>query len=173
MSRSKSIYSAIVLLVMFSLTGSAQTLPYDSLALTLFKMSLGSGKSYEALTELSTKIGHRISGSPQAEQAVQWTKKTMEEFGLENVRLEPVMVPRWVRGEVEEGSVILPDGKKIPVKITALGGSISTTAKGISAEVVEVHSWEELRALGEKAWGKIVFFNRPFDRTKIHTFEEI
>ncbi|HLE33212.1 MAG TPA: M20/M25/M40 family metallo-hydrolase [Bacteroidota bacterium] len=158
----------VVLLVPSSLS---QNLPYDSLALRLFKMSLGSGKSYEALTDLSVNIGHRISGSPQAEKAVQWTKKKMEEFGLENVRLEPVMVPRWVRGEVEEGSVILPDGKKIPVKITALGGSIATPAKGISAEVVEVHSWEELRALGEKAWGKIVFFNRPFDRTKIHTFE--
>src|SRR3989304_478048 len=156
MSRSKSIYSAIVLLVMFSLTGSAQTLPYDSLALTLFKISLGSGKSYEALTELSTKIGHRISGSPQAEQAVQWTKKTMEEFGL---------------GDVEEGALVLPDGKRMPVKITALGGSIATPAKGITAEVVEVHSFEELRAMGDKAKGKIVFFNRPFDRTKINTFE--
>ena len=171
MSRSKSIYSAIVLLVMFSFTGSAQTLPYDSLALTLFKMSLGSGKSYEALTELSTKIGHRISGSPQAEQAVQWTKKTMEEFGLENIHLEPVMVPRWVRGDVEEGALVLPDGKRMPVKITALGGSIATPAKGITAEVVEVHSFEALRAMGDKAKGKIVFFNRPFDRTKINTFE--
>ncbi len=152
-------------------TAFGQTTPYDSLALQLFKLSLGTGKSFEALTELTTTIGHRISGSPQAERAVQWTRHLMEDFGLENVRLEPVMVPRWVRGDIEEGAIILPDGKRIPVKITALGGSIATPAEGITAEVVEVHSFEELHALGAKAKGKIVFYNRPFDRTRINTFE--
>jgi len=157
-------------LALFSTTAFGQS-SYDSLALNLFKMSLGSGKSFEALTELTTTIGHRISGSRQAEQAVQWAKKKMEEFGLENIHLEPVMVPRWVRGDVEEGAIILPDGKKIPVKITALGGSISTSAKGITAEIIEVHSFEELHSMGDKSKGKIVFFNRPFDKTKINTFE--
>lgn len=171
MSKRMLLHSLLASIVLFSANALGQTTPYDSLALNLFKMCLGSGRSYEALTELSTTIGHRISGSRQAEQAVQWAKKTMEEFGLENVHLEPVMVPRWVRGDVEEGTIILPDGKKIPVKITALGGSISTPGKGITAEVIEVHSFEELHALGDKSKGKIIFFNRPFDRTKINTFE--
>lgn len=159
------------LLALCSFTAAGQTLSYDSLAIRLFQVSLGSGKSFEALTELTTTIGHRLSGSPQAEKAVQWTKKKMEEFGLENVRLEPVTVPRWVRGDVEEGAIILPDGKRIPVRITALGGSIATPSKGITAEVIEVHSLAEARELGEKGKGKIIFFNRPFDRTKINTFE--
>jgi hypothetical protein len=170
MSKRVHLSSLFAAMILFSATAPGQA-AYDSLALNLFKMSLGSGKSFEALTELTTSIGHRISGSRQAEQAVQWTKKKMEEFGLENVHLEPVMVPRWVRGDVEEGAIILPDGKKIQIKITALGGSISTPGKGITAEVVEVHSFEELQGLGEKAKGKIVFFNRPFDKTKINTFE--
>ena len=154
--------------------GQAQSLtprPYDSLAIELFKSSLASMKAYDALTDLATNIGNRISGSPNAEKAVQWTKKTMEDFGLENVHLEPCMVPRWVRGRTEEGAIILPDGKRVNVKVAALGGTISTPKKGITAEVVEVHSFEELQALGQRAKGKIIFFNRPFDRTKFYTFE--
>ncbi len=171
MLRLSNLLLSIALAALLSAPALSQDMPYDSLALKLFKMSLGTGKSYEALTDLSVNIGHRISGSPQAEKAVQWTRRKMEEFGLENVHLEPVLVPRWVRGEVEEGLIILPDGKKMPVKITALGGSTATPGGGITAEVIEVHSWQELHALGESARGKIVFYNRPFDKTKINTFE--
>jgi carboxypeptidase Q len=162
------------LVFLLSLWINAQSIPprsYDSSAVDLFKAALTSMQAYNALTELATKIGNRISGSPQADQAVKWAKKTMEEFGLENVHLEPCMVPRWVRGSVEEGTILLPDGKKIPIRVTALGGTISTPKNGITAEVLEVRSFEELRSMGEKAKGKIVFFNRPFDKTKINTFE--
>jgi carboxypeptidase Q len=173
MLNSRTYYALLVSLCMI-VVGQAQNpaaRPYDSLAIDLFKSSLASMKAYNALTDLATKIGNRISGSANAEKAVRWTKKTMEDFGLENVHLEPCMVPRWVRGKTEEGAIFLADGKKIPIKITALGGTISTPMKGIMAEVVEVHSFEELQALGQRAKGKIVFFNRPFDRTKINTFE--
>ncbi len=145
--------------------------PYEALAGKIFEASLRSGRAYEALTELTTTIGHRLSGSPQADQAVQWAKKTMESCGLENIRLEPVMVPKWVRGGKEEGAILLPNGTSIGIRITALGGSIATPPDGITAEVVEVFSFEELRALGKKAEGKVVFFNRPFDPTRINTFE--
>jgi Zn-dependent M28 family amino/carboxypeptidase len=78
------------------------------------------------------------------------------------------MVPRWVRGAVEEARI---KGSKSPLSICALGGSIGTPSKGITAQVVEVKSFEELHALGDKAKGKIIFFNRPMDRSKITTFE--
>ncbi|MBS4027317.1 MAG: M20/M25/M40 family metallo-hydrolase [Ignavibacteriales bacterium] len=146
--------------------------PYDTLARKIVTTGLQSGKAYTMLTELCTTIGHRLSGSPQAAQAVAWGKNKMNEMGLENVRLESLMVPHWVRGEVEEAFVIHPVTKeKISLSICALGGSIRTPAEGITAEIIEVHTFEELQSLGEKAKGKIIFFNRPMERSKIMTFE--
>ena len=155
-------------------TVQAQTLrqqQYDSLAVSVFKNALQNGKAFETLTELATGIGSRLSGSANAAKAVVWTKSKMKEFGLDSVHLEPCTVPHWVRGNVEKGAIIPSRGKRIPVTITALGGSTATPPKGITAEVVEVHSFQELDKLGEKAKGKIVFFNRPFDKTKFNTFE--
>ena len=109
-------------------------------------------RAFTMLTELTGTIGSRISGSPQAAKAVEWGKKTMLQCGFDSVYLQPVMVPRWVRGSVEHAWVL--DGKKeIPLTICALGGSIATPKKGITAEVIEVHSLEEAKNLGEKAKG--------------------
>jgi carboxypeptidase Q len=144
---------------------------YDSLAVNLFKRSLAAGKAYETLHELTSTIGHRLSGSPQAARAVDWAEAKMKEFGFENVHREPCMVPHWVRGAPEQAAIILPGGTRIPIKILALGGSIGTPKKGITASVIEVHSLAEAAALGNRAKGKIIFYNRPFDRTKFDTFE--
>ncbi len=144
---------------------------YDSMAVSIFKNSLQTGKAYNALTELTTKIGNRLSGSENAAKAVRWAKNKMEEFGLEDVHLEPCMVPHWVRGNVEEAAIIPGKGKRIPVAIATLGGSVATPKEGITAGVVEVRSFEELHKLGASAKGKIVFFNRPFDQSKYNTFE--
>ena len=144
--------------------------PYEGAAKQIVEKGLGSGKSYSILRELTGKIGARLSGSPQAAKAVEWGKRTMEDLGFQNVHLEPVMVPHWVRGSTEEASIVRGAGS-IPLTICALGGSIATPGEGITAEVVEVKSFDELKALGEKAKGKIIFFNRPFDQTKFNTFE--
>ena len=160
----------ILLLTPLLLAQSPVVQRYDSLAVRIVKEALGSNNSYTMLEDLCTKVGNRISGSPQAAQAVEWAKKKMEELGFENVHLEPVMVPRWVRGPVEEASLLLPSGQREKLKITALGGSIATPQGDIVAEVIEVKSADELKNLGDKAKGKIVFFNRPMDRTQLNTF---
>jgi hypothetical protein len=162
----------ISILTSTTLSLAQSTIPqrYDSTARKIVAEALGSNRSYEMLHELSTTIGHRIAGSPQMEKAVEWYKKMMEESGLENVRLEPVMVPRWVRGPVEEAALIYSDGRRENLIITTLGGSIATPPEGITAEIIEVKSFPELRQLGDKARGKIVFFNRPMDRKQINTF---
>ena len=132
---------------------------------------LGSGRAYEFLSEL-TKIGPRLSGSQQAALAVEWARRKMEELGFENVHLEPVMVPHWVRGPVEEASVVNSrTSGDIPIEVCALGGSIATPDEGITAPVIEVKSFEELRARKGEAIGKIIFFSRPMDRSKISPFE--
>jgi carboxypeptidase Q len=143
---------------------------YDSLAVQIAKEALRSNNSYGMLEELCTSVGNRISGSPQAAKAVLWAKAKMEELGFENVHLEPVMVPHWVRGPVEEAYLLLPSGQREKLNVTTLGGSIATPPEGITAEVIEVKSFDELQKLGGKAKGKIVFFNRPMDRTQYHTF---
>jgi hypothetical protein len=154
----------------FAFAQTVQTEPYDSLAQQIVKEALGSNRAHKMLRDLCTTTGHRLSGSPGAAKAVEWTKKKMEELGFDTVWLEPVMVPRWVRGRVEEGYIVLPSGKREKLAITALGGSIGTPRQGITAEVVEVKSFGELQKLGEKAKGKIIFFNRPMDRSLVNTF---
>ncbi|MEA5425438.1 M20/M25/M40 family metallo-hydrolase [Arcicella lustrica] len=136
-----------------------------------FNESLSNGKSYEWLRDLTTNVGPRLSGSEGAKKAVQWGKTLLESGGYDRVFLQDVMVPHWVRGAKEEGYIL--DGKqKIKVPLVALGGSVATPKKGITAEVIEVKTFQELRALGkEKCEGKIIFFNRPMDPTKINTFE--
>lgn len=137
----------------------------------IYSEALSNGKSYEWLRHLTKQIGPRLSGSAGAQKAVDWTKQVMEQQGFDRVFLQDVMVPHWVRGAKEEA--FIHSGKqKTTVPIAALGGSVATPPKGIEAQVIEVKSFPELRALGtEKVKGKIVFYNRPMDPTKINTFE--
>ncbi|HWT66611.1 MAG TPA: M20/M25/M40 family metallo-hydrolase [Terracidiphilus sp.] len=119
------------------------------------------------LRHLTNNIGPRISGSPQAQQAVEWVAAEMRALGAE-VTLEKAMVPHWVRG-VETGELVTwtgqAPGTKQKIVLTALGGSVATPADGITAEVVVVDNWQQLADLkpGE-AKGKILLFNHKFDK---------
>ena len=136
----------------------------------IYDEALAKGHTYENLRYLCKNIGPRLSGSEGAAKAVAWTKKLMEDYRFDTVYLQEVMVPHWERGE-KEIAFIQDKQKKLIVSVAALGGSIATPAKGITAPVVEVKNFEELRKLGEKGVkGKIVFYNRPFDPTPINTF---
>ena len=137
---------------------------------TLFNSVLENGKSYEWLRDLTQNVGGRLSGSPAAAKAVVWGEELMNQVGLDSVWLQPVMVPHWVRGEKETARYAI-NGTKKEVAICALGFSVATPKTGILAEVIEVKSLEEAKALGAKMKGKIVFFNRPFDNTLINTFK--
>jgi len=138
----------------------------------IYNQSLTNGKSYDWLNYLSNQIGSRLSGSLGAEKAVTWGKEELDKLGLDKVWLQPVMVPKWVRGAKEYAFIESEPGKTTSVNICALGGSVATPALGIKANVVEVHNFEELAALGkENVEGKIVFFNRPMQADLIPTFE--
>lgn len=144
----------------------------DSLQIRkIYDEILTNGECYKTLTYLCKTIGPRLSGSAGAAKAVQYTKKVMEDYGFQKVFLQDVMVPHWVRGAKEEAYI--ENGKtKTKVPIAALGGSVATPALGVKAEVIEVKTFDELKALGEaKVKGKIVLFNRPMDPKKIDTFE--
>jgi len=130
----------------------------------IYDAALKDGKAYNWLNYLSNQIGGRLSGSVQAQQAVDYTKAQMDSLGLDRVWLQPVMVPKWVRGTPEFAYMETDPGVTTNIPICALGGSIPTYGRGVKANVIEVHSIEELKTLGkEKISGKIVFFNRPMD----------
>jgi hypothetical protein len=142
----------------------------DSLMIRkIYDEELVNGQCYGNLHYLCKNIGQRISGSANAQKAVEWGKKLMESYGFDRVFLQPVMVPHWVRGAKEEAAIIKGDSR-ISVHIAALGMSVATPANGITAPVIEVQSLKELETLGESIIkGKIVFFNRPFDPKFIQT----
>ena len=138
----------------------------------IYTNSLTNGQSYSWLDHLSNNIGSRLSGSLGAEKAVEWTKQELETLGLDKVWLQPVMVPKWVRGVPEFAYIETSPGKTIKVNICALGGSISTPPTGLKSKIIEVSGVDELEKLGaENIEGKIVFFNRPMDASLINTFE--
>jgi carboxypeptidase Q len=138
-----------------------------------FARALGDGRSYQWLNTLCNDIGPRLSGSHGAEMAVQWASKTMDTLHFDSVWLQPVIVPVWVRNGEE--IVMAHTGKKKegrPLRALALGGSVGTDSRPIEAEVVEAKSWSDLERMGRAGIeGKIIFFNRPMDPTKIRSFE--
>ncbi len=139
---------------------------------TFYDLALTQGKAYGWLNYLSNQIGGRLSGSVEAEQAVAYTKGELDSLGLDRVWLQPVMVPKWVRGPQEFAYIETSPGLTSNVPICALGCSVATGGLGVKANVIEVSGIEELKALGkEKISGKIVFFNRPMEATLINTFE--
>ena len=138
----------------------------------MYKTALVKGKSYAWLDHLSNQIGARLSGSINAQKAVDWSKSELENLGLDKVWLQSVMVPKWTRGVTEFAYIETLPGKTTNVPICALGGSIPTPIGGIKAEVIEVQGIEDLRKFGTSAIeGKIVFFNRPMQPDLIQTFE--
>jgi len=138
----------------------------------IFSNSLTNGMSYQWLDHLSNQIGGRLSGSLNAEKAVKYTKEEFEKLGLDKVWLQPVMVPRWVRGAPEFAYIETTPGATTNVNICALGGSVATPPGGIKAKVIEVKTYKDLEALGEEnIRGKIVFINRPMQADLINTFE--
>jgi hypothetical protein len=137
----------------------------------IYNSALTNSQCYSWLDHLSNDIGSRLSGSEGAAKGVEYTKKQMETLGFDKVYLQEVMVPHWVRGE-KETAYIQDKKTKIIVPICALGGSIATPKKGLIAEVIEVHSFEEMKALGaDKIKGKIVFYNRPMNNGAIEAFD--
>src|ERR1700687_3825036 len=119
--------------------GSAQTIPDD-----IIKREVALSRAFETLSYLSDNIGPRLSGSPGAAAAVKWTTQRFRAWGIP-VRNEIVMVPHWVRGE-ERARLVSHMNQKIV--LTAVGGSVATPKDGLTADVVEVNSFDELKTLG-------------------------
>src|SRR5438270_615652 len=133
----------------------------------LQQAALTSDYAYRQVAHLSNNIGPRLTGSAQAAKAVEYVASELKAIGCE-VQLEKVMVPHWVRGEETAALVSWPamaDGTTQKILLCALGESVATPNEGITAEVVTVKDFDELKAMPrDKVAGKIVVFNYPFDK---------
>ena len=143
----------------------------ETIIKNIFDAGFTKSKAYSWLDYLSNEIGGRLSGSYEAELAVKWSKKELDKLNFDKVWLQPVMVPRWVRGPKEFALIETEPGITFNVPVAALGGSVATPSVGIKSNVIELQSIAELEILGkEKIDGKIVFFNRPMDPKFLTTF---
>src|SRR5258706_5041024 len=126
--------------------------------------------AYANLRMLCKHVGARLSGSPTYFRAVMLTTRMMKDIGVDTMYIQQCMVPHWVRGQREEGHIILASGGKYALKLCALGNSQGTGKKGITAQVIEINSFAQLSQEGIKnIKGKIVFFNFPMNPTYILT----
>lgn len=162
------------LLLFFScgaLTLHAQTNSDSLLVRSIYDEALGHGEAHENLRTLTKEIGHRLSGSESAAEAMVWGKSIMEAYGADRTWVMPVTVPSWTRGTIAEASSIGAEGTATALHITALGGSVGTPNNAVvEAPVIVVKRLDELNPdSGVDAAGKIVLFNRAMDPVLINT----
>ena len=162
--------TALIMMFLMESAAWAQEVPDAAMATALGRIrdaGLSDDWAYRRLADLCDKIGARLSGSPQADAAVEQIATALRAAGL-TVSLQPVKVPHWVRGE-EQAEIIEYPGRPAGViqhlHLTTLGGSVATPAQGISGQVLVVHSFDELRARAGEARGRIVVFDVPFNET--------
>ena len=132
--------------------------PYRPLADRIIATTKDAGESFawDRLAVMTDTFGPRLSGSANLDATLRWAEAEMKKDGLENVRLEPVMVPQWIRGD-ESLEILEPFPNQVP--ILGLGGSVSTRSEGVTGELIVVKSFDELTARKDEARGRIVLFN--------------
>ncbi len=145
---------------------SAQSAPpatwldaYREPASRLIGAALADQAAFDKLAYLGDTFGPRLAGSRGLELAIEWAQAEMKREGLENVRAEPAMVPKWVRGQE---SLVLLDPVERPVVMLGLGNSVGTPAGGITADAIVVSSYAELEQRAAEVKGKIVVYNVPY-----------
>lgn len=133
---------------------------YKPVADRLISAALADDAGYARLQYLTDHIGKRLSGSEPLTRATTWAAQAMRDAGLQNVTLQPVMVPHWVRG-AESGAITAPITK--PLHMLGLGMSVGTPPGGLTAPVVVVPDFAALEKLGRAGVeGKIVVFNAVY-----------
>jgi len=121
-----------------------------------------SAVGWDRLSELTDDVGQRITGSAALDHALAWAAGRMHDDGLDDVRLEPVQVPHWVRG-VEHARIVRPVDR--PLALLGLGGTVGTHGT-LRAPLIAFESLDALRSSEARLDGKIAFVDHhmpPFD----------
>ncbi len=134
-----------------------------------FVEALEHGQAYDHLRDLTTQYPGRLAGSKSLEGAVRWGQQVLSAMNLDHVYTQDVSVPHWERGAPESVQLLTARGAQ-SLTATALGYSPSTPTGGLTAEVIEVQSLDEVEKLGRAhLTGKIVFYNRPMNAALART----
>lgn len=137
----------------------------------IYQDALTNPIAYRNLQELCTKAPGRLLGSPASRVAMQVLEKQLKAVRPDTIYYQHYRTPSWQCIKPAQ-AVLSYGGKKQWLKAVNLGLSCSTPKGGISARLVEVHSMKQLDSLGRAGLeGKIVFFNRPMDNTRLTTFD--
>lgn len=130
----------------------------------LIDQGMSGNEAYEILESLTTQIGPRLAGSKAEERARDWGVKQLKSLGFKNVRIEPFDIPYWER-RVEEAAIVTPYAQEL--KITALGNSVATPKRGITAEVVRFETLSDLQEAPLTGFkNKIIFVDEVMTRTQ-------
>jgi len=134
-------------------------------------------QAYENLRQLTKEVGARLAGSPGMVKAEKWGLQAMERSGAERAWMQECLVPHWVRGGQDEAIATFDDTRSAKIRTTkktldvlALGNSLGSPSKGITAPVIVVGSFDELEKRKDEVKDKIVFYNYKFINTNINTF---
>ena len=136
---------------------------YQPVADQIIEYSLkgaGANQAYNRLAEFTDRFGNRVAGSENLEKSIDYMLKTLEDDGLENVHGESVNVTHWVRN-TEYAMLLEP--RVYNITISGLGRSIGTPEGGITADVVVVRSFDEVKNRSTEIAGKIVVYNQDYE----------
>lgn len=150
--------------IVVPIVAGAQAVPDSVLeaAAQLRDRALDSNQAYGTTESLLTEVGPRFAGTSGDAASIVWGQRVLREQGFQNIRTEPVEIPRWVRGDIE---VEITGPFPQPLVALALGGSVGTPDEGIEAPILMVRDLEDLAERSDSdVAGKIVFFNRRMER---------
>ena len=101
---------------------------------------LMNGHAFEFLTELSDNVGARVTGTPEAQHAIDWGIAEMKSIGLENVHTEKWQLWRgWKRGTAT-AELLSPLHHSLHV--SAMGWTGSTPGAGAEGEIIPVNLFD-------------------------------
>lgn len=171
----KNYFKALILIVLLAATpvksAFAQNEDDVHFVREIYDEALLRGHAYENLRSLCKDVGARLTGSAEAEMAVYWGERLLNSYNFDSVYLQPIEVPHWERGTKEACWVVDEEGALHPIKLTALGGSISTEGL-LEGELVFAEDMEALKAMDKSmVEGKVVFINQGFDQSFLNTFQ--
>lgn len=108
-----------------------------------------SGQAYMLLEELTSRIGARVTGTPEGEQAEAFAYEQFKRFGYANARYEPFAFQAWTRGPLS----LEVDGRSIAA--AALG---HTPAAELKTQLVDIGNGnpEDYARAPDKVRGKVV-----------------
>ena len=154
----KTLVAALLAITVSSASAQVNIEPHRAAADRLIDAATRDSAAHRRLSALADRFGHRFSGSQSLESAIDWIIAEMKKDGFENVRKEPVTVTHWVRG-AESAELVAP--RRAPIHMLGLGRSIGTPPQGITAPVLVVKSFAELRARSDVTQAAIDAYDQP------------